>query len=337
MQPTISVIIPAYQAAPYLQRCLDSLLAQTLRDIEIVVVDDGSTDGTPALMRTYVEKDSRIVSLRQENGGVSSARNRGLEQACGQWVAFVDVDDWAEAQYLSSLLPQEAGTDFVVSGHTEHRSKLTVPHQPATCGPLPLTQAASVIAALEADYHLNTPWAKLYCKDIIDRHGLRFDPAYSYGEDKLFVYRYLCHCATVQVTTGTYYHYNNQADGLSRKIHPPRIIWKWNEEMLDTMSQAGTTFGWPPQVTEAMRSRSFTYFTLYMADSIYHQPLRGRERRSLLSEVYARRRSQRLFSLHHCTGKTQLLAALLYKTNSTALSHTVYTLLCGRGGKGMMR
>lgn len=337
MRPTISVIIPAYQAAPYLQRCLDSLLAQTLHDIEIVVVDDGSTDGTPALMRAYVEKDSRIVSLRQENGGVSSARNKGLEQASGQWVAFVDVDDWAEPQYLSSLLPQDAGADFVVSGHTEHRSGRTDNHQPALCESIPLSQAASVVAALEANYHLNTPWAKLYRKDIIDRHGLRFDPAYSYGEDKLFVYRYLCHCSTVQVTAGTYYHYDNQAGGLSRKIHPPRIIWEWNEEMLDTMSQAGAAFGWPLQVTETMRSRSFTYFTLYMADSIYHQPLRGRERRSLLGEVYARRRNQRLFGLRHCTGKTQLLAALLYKTNSPALSHIVYTLLCGRGGKGMMR
>ncbi len=100
----ISVIVPAYNNAPWLPRCLDSLLAQTHHNLEIIIVDDGSTDNTMEVLRHYQNKDSRIISIHQDNGGVTSARLHGVSAASGEWVGFVDGDDWVEPQMFEHLL-----------------------------------------------------------------------------------------------------------------------------------------------------------------------------------------------------------------------------------------
>ena len=92
----VSIIVPIYNAQNYLNRCLDSLLAQTLEDIEIILINDGSKDDSLAICRAYEEKDSRIIVIDQKNAGVSAARNAGLDRASGQYVGFVDPDDWVE-------------------------------------------------------------------------------------------------------------------------------------------------------------------------------------------------------------------------------------------------
>ena len=97
----ISVIIPVYNAQPYLHRCIDSVLASAYSDFEIILVNDGSTDCSPEICRAYAEADSRVIYISQENRGVSSARNRGLEAARGEWIIFLDSDDFITADYLS--------------------------------------------------------------------------------------------------------------------------------------------------------------------------------------------------------------------------------------------
>ena len=92
--PLISVIIPVYNVEAYLPRCLDSVIQNTYRNLEIICVDDGSTDGSPEILRDYAQRDARITVITKENGGVSSARNAGLDRATGEFVAFIDSDDF---------------------------------------------------------------------------------------------------------------------------------------------------------------------------------------------------------------------------------------------------
>ena len=99
----ISVIIPVYNAEPYLNRCIDSVLASAYSDFEIILVNDGSTDRSPDICRAYAENDIRVVFLSQENRGVSSARNLGLEAARGEWIVFLDSDDFITDDYLSQI------------------------------------------------------------------------------------------------------------------------------------------------------------------------------------------------------------------------------------------
>ena len=100
----ISIIVPVYNTAPYLPQCLDSLVNQTYRDIEIICVNDGSTDNSPDILKAYAERDSRILVIHQENLGLSGARNKGLESARGEWVMFVDSDDWLNEEALKKAL-----------------------------------------------------------------------------------------------------------------------------------------------------------------------------------------------------------------------------------------
>lgn len=115
-RPAVSVIVPVYNTERYLERCIKSIQCQTLSDLEIILVDDGSTDGCPALCDGFAEKDGRIRVIRKKNGGVSSARNAGLDAAGGEYIAFIDSDDYIEPEMYSSMLEKakKFGCDLVI-------------------------------------------------------------------------------------------------------------------------------------------------------------------------------------------------------------------------------
>ena len=105
-QPKISVIVPVYKVENFLDRCVESIVGQTYENLEIILVDDGSPDNCPAMCDGWAEKDSRIRVIHKENGGVSSARNAALDIATGDYIGFVDSDDWIEPEMYSSLIQQ---------------------------------------------------------------------------------------------------------------------------------------------------------------------------------------------------------------------------------------
>lgn len=107
----ISVIIPVYNTAKYLPRCLDSILKNTYKNLEIICIDDGSTDESLAILHTYADRDKRVKVVTQTNGGVSSARNQGLNLASGFFISFVDSDDWVHHQYFEALVSVQEKTN----------------------------------------------------------------------------------------------------------------------------------------------------------------------------------------------------------------------------------
>ena len=124
--PKISVIVPVYNAKKYLHQCVESILSQSFADFELLLVNDGSTDGSGAICDEYVQKDSRVRVLHKENGGVSSARNLGLDNARGEWISFVDADDWLELNMYESLYKSatEEESEIVYSDfYMNHRNK----------------------------------------------------------------------------------------------------------------------------------------------------------------------------------------------------------------------
>ena len=127
---TISVIVPIYNNAKYLPKCLDSLLAQTYRDLEIILVNDGSTDGTFQICEAYRQKDSRIKVISQPNSGCSAARNRGIEMASGTYISFVDGDDWVEDNYFERLVSvhEETGSDVTITNFVRFEEETSVFH-----------------------------------------------------------------------------------------------------------------------------------------------------------------------------------------------------------------
>ena len=116
-QPLISIIVPVYNAEPYLDNCLDSIAAQTWENLEVWLVDDGSTDGSEALCDEYAVQDARVRVLHKKNGGLSDARNAGVNAAKGEYLSFVDGDDWVSPYYIENLYRalEQAGADFSAS------------------------------------------------------------------------------------------------------------------------------------------------------------------------------------------------------------------------------
>ena len=121
LNPKVSIIVPVYNTADYLSACLDSLLAQTYENLEIIIIDDGSTDNSPAIIESYAKKDSRIKTIRQKNQGLSGARNAGLKEATGEYVTFVDSDDMIEPSMLQDMIIalEDTNSDIAVCSFKE--------------------------------------------------------------------------------------------------------------------------------------------------------------------------------------------------------------------------
>ncbi|MBR5148258.1 MAG: glycosyltransferase family 2 protein [Bacteroidaceae bacterium] len=203
----ISVIVPIYKVEQYLHRCIDSILSQSYADFELLLIDDGSPDGCGAICDDYAAKDSRVRVFHKENGGVSSARNLGLDNAQGEWITFVDSDDWLESDFLEKLMVDDC-TDLVVGGNIRPSGELKQASDRQY-------DALSIADFLEE--HLNgsllrAPWGKLLRYSIIDSNHIRFDEQIRFGEDTIFIYQYLCQCNIVTTISFCGYHYTDKDD-----------------------------------------------------------------------------------------------------------------------------
>lgn len=184
---TISVIIPVYNAAPYLPGCLDSVLAQTYRELEILLIDDGSTDGSGAICDRYAAMDPRIRVLHQENGGVSRARNRGLELATGELISFVDSDDALEPDMYELLVGLLTGHDAQIShcGYKRFDKQGAFVRDVNGTGRLMVqTGEEAIVCMLRGEHFSNGLWNKLFRSSIV--RDLRFREDLKNNEDVLF-------------------------------------------------------------------------------------------------------------------------------------------------------
>lgn len=205
--PLISVIVPVYNTEQYLHRCIDSILSQTYTNFELLLIDDGSSDGSGNICDKYAEKDPRVRVFHKENGGVSSARNLGLDNANGEWVTFVDSDDWISEDYFSNvelctedivLLPyKEVGFDGAILNLVEIKrvNKFRA-------------QALSLFLEKElVSTWFNVPWAKLYKKKVIN--DLRFDCRMKTGEDRCFNLELVYRLCSIEIRPcGCYFYYS---------------------------------------------------------------------------------------------------------------------------------
>lgn len=216
----ISIIIPVYKTEKYLHRCIGSILTQTCNDWELLLIDDGSPDKSGEICDEYAKNDERIKVIHKKNGGVSSARNAGLDVARGQWVVFVDSDDWCEENYLCDFLNTKniLHEDCVVlQGRiNEVDGKVVDNLVLKECSYKNVSEAM-----LENDLlTFGAPYCKLYSNILIQKYGIRFPEGYSYGEDTTFFFRVLSVVKEVITTSKCNYHYVDAIDGsLSKKDH----------------------------------------------------------------------------------------------------------------------
>ena len=176
----ITVIIPVYNTAEYLPRCLDSILNNTYKHLEILCINDGSPDNSLEVLNAYAAQDSRIRVIDQENAGVSAARNRGLDEATGEYIAFVDSDDWIHRQYFEVLLTNALAhqAHITVCSHTMLSETVSDPVLSAE-----QTNAVSMTYARMASKDIPS-WGRLYRRACVN--SIRFDKGITLAEDTVF-------------------------------------------------------------------------------------------------------------------------------------------------------
>ena len=227
-RPLISVIVPVYNVAPWLERCLDSIAAQTWKNLEIWLVDDGSTDGSAALCAARAEKDPRFHLLRQENAGVSAARNLALDHAAGHYLQFVDGDDFLPPDATETLVraASSTGADLVIGrfwrvaggrsavrGHIREDRVLT------------RQDYAEEMLKAPANFYYGVLWNKLYRRSIVEAGHLRCDPGVSWCEDFLFNLEYLRRARLIAACARPVYCYVKRPGSLvSTQLTPARTV-----------------------------------------------------------------------------------------------------------------
>lgn len=199
-QPSLSIIIPIYNAEKYLNRCIESILSQSFMDYEVLLVNDGSTDLSGAICDAYLVKDKRIKVFHKPNGGVSSARNMGLEYAKGEWIYFADADDEVLPGGLQTLINASNGYDSVLSGFEKCDKNGEILYQTTIGYDKIMSREDSIKALYGKSSTLSGMWrwlvVRLFRNDIIKKYNIRFETGISYNEDGLFITEYICHSIT---------------------------------------------------------------------------------------------------------------------------------------------
>ena len=254
MVPKVSVIVPIYRVEPYLERCLDSLRRQTLREIEIILIDDGSPDRCGQIADRYAREDDRFRVVHQQNGGLSAARNRGIDLAMAPYLMFVDSDDWVEPDYCR--IPYEAvvehGADLVLFGCWRDGFWLTQSRHSA-----PLQEGVYDRAeAMGLLYHGAgvSAWNKLYHGRLFE--GVRYPEGYV-AEDVGTTCRLVQNAQKVYVSNALLYHYCCRGGGIMQSPSPKSVMDKFT--MLRREAGYLAQFGYEELSKERQRMLGYGY------------------------------------------------------------------------------
>lgn len=226
---TISIIVPVYKVEKYIHRCVDSILAQTFTDFELILVDDGSPDRCPQICDEYAEKDNRIRVIHQENLGQAVARNRAVAVSQGDWICFVDSDDVIHPQMLEHLYggAMEHGTNISMCGavEAEQMPEVFSETRERTFQCLTMDEAGEENLYHTGEHRYWVVWGKLIRKDIIVK--LPFAPGRIY-EDNAIVCRWLHEAGKVSNTLHRYYFYQVNMSGTTKsELNPKKLDYLW--------------------------------------------------------------------------------------------------------------
>lgn len=270
MSVKISVIVPVYNAASTLRKCVDSLLAQTLKDFEVLLVDDGSTDNSGALCDEYAQQDSRVKAFHKPNGGVSSARQLGIDHAQGEYTIHADPDDWVEPGMLEELYKKakEADADMVICDFYENTYK----GQRVVCQK-PTSLRHDIVLKELFGHLMGATWNKLIRRACYEKYHVRFPLELSFCEDQYVCAAFARENIKIEYVAKAFYHYvrNSNTSSLSKRYNA-RMYQEdvngcrlFHELMKDTPCSA-----WVDDVKRyQMMSKAFFYGQKYYTSKEY--------------------------------------------------------------------
>lgn len=259
MKPLVSVIVAVYNVGEFLEQCIESIVNQTVKDIEIILVDDGSTDNSAEICDRYAAGDSRIRVIHQANAGVSVARNAGMEAANADWLMFVDGDDWPTLDAVEILYGNaksdddcdvSAGSFYFDYPDLERFAGAKVEKGTEYVYDLSICRAEVLSYILEKmcipelrrmDINLTSPWAKLYRRELLVRNGISYVPGQKRAQDQVFNLYVAQKARKVIVVNEPVYHYRVWENSISLRLAsnqvPLDVLMFWNNEVLRFFGQ----------------------------------------------------------------------------------------------------
>ncbi len=302
----ISIIVPIYNSEKFLAQCIESVLAQHYQGFELLLVDDGSTDTSLEICKQYAKLDSRIKVYHLKNGGVSRARNYGLGQALGEWITFLDSDDWISDDYLDFLCvdPQDDVLNVVQAKMSSEKKSKAWPIK-FEAGHYKWSESFMLDNLLV----YGTPWGKLYNRRLLVEHNIYFDETISNHEDHLFYLTYLLHINQLHVCAGGCYYYRIGNGGtLSRKLPNYKSILYAYDKLDFVYRQLLLQNGLVHTKLPSMR-HFLLYVKIKSLRSVFYNENTKRERRQVLSIFHHKEilNGYRCVSLNSLLMKTILL------------------------------
>ena len=268
----VSIIVPIYNAGPYLEQCLDSLVGQTYDNLEIILLNDGSTDNSLSIMQRYAANDNRIKIIDKQNQGYGATCNRGLTEATGTWISIVEPDDWIEPGMYSDMLAfeesfaqAETPLDIVKTPYwriwmpdTKQQRKLNCSYKNRIH---PGRQPFAIADAAHLLCHHPSIWSAIYRKSFLDDRGIRFKEIPGAGwADNPFLVETLCQTDRIGYFDTAYYCYREETPEKSKNFAHTNTLLpleRWND-MMDVLERLNVT---DERILRAHNSRGFTYLS----------------------------------------------------------------------------
>lgn len=273
----ISIIIPIYKVEPYLRRCLDSVVNQTYTNLEIILVDDGSPDDCPKICDEYASRDNRIIVIHKKNGGLSDARNAGLDICKGEYISFIDSDDWVERDYIEVLfnLLQKTNADIAVGNHQLFSEDGVVYPQNIFFDSVLDGYDATTMLIFKEPIQFVVSWCKLYKRNLFGK--VRF-PVGKIREDECTSYQFFHYSKIVSTTSKTLYHYLKRPDSIIGRNIP--------FDYEDILTQRGDFF---------LKNKRFDLSKYILSpiiwkkvQQLYNTPIEKNEKKIILAEIKTR-------------------------------------------------
>ena len=226
-EEVISVIVPVYNVEPYLEECILSILHQTYNTLQVILIDDGSTDHSGLMCDQFAEVDSRIEVIHQENAGVSAARNAGIQRAIGKYIIFTDSDDVLPEKAYQNLLDARTGNPGLVIGRMQcidEGGKELQASPNFDIQKIPTKRFAEELFEEKIFGYLGYLWDKVFVRSVIIENNLKFDPNIHLNEDRLFIIQYLLHCNFVACCDKVVYLYRQRSGSVINDTRHDKTI-----------------------------------------------------------------------------------------------------------------
>lgn len=273
----ISIIVPVYNTKNYLHRCIQSVIHQTHSDWELILVDDGSSDGSSEICDFYAERHENIIVIHLINQGVSNARNVGIDNAHGEWITFLDSDDWISTDYIANCGQKDENDDrklillpvYTISARTERVLADNYPKIDAVT----IENLIPSIADFILEYGIT--FAKVYNREVLNKYGIRFDTHISTHEDHLFYFTYLPYVKSFCFRHRGRYNYilekGNEQASLSRNLHK-YTAYQYVFEQLSIRCQS-IAHQWNIPYNQLSNIRHFLLYVKFKAvrSAFYHE------------------------------------------------------------------